>query len=134
MSCGTPSYSSSSRTALPISSLSWPSESEEAPRSPSPTSSIRTPWSPSETICCSFGPMMASDTARSALSTMYVSGVTWPLTTASPRPKLALMTISLRSPVAGLAVKMMPATSDGTITCTTTPIATALCAMPFWWR
>ena len=44
------------------------------------------------------------------------------------------MTISLRLPVAGLAVKRMPATSEGTMICTTTAIATLFWSRPFWWR
>ena len=44
------------------------------------------------------------------------------------------MTISLRLPVAGLAVKRMPATSEGTMIWTTTAIATLFWSRPFWWR
>jgi hypothetical protein len=59
-----------------------------------------------------------------------VSGVTRPATIASPSPKLALTSISVRSPVVGLAVNRTPETSAGTIVWTTTPIATACWAIP----
>ena len=55
-------------------------------------------------------------TAKVSRSITKVSGVTWPPTTASPRPKLALTIISPRSPVPGLAVKRMPEASAGTMT------------------
>ena len=89
------------------------------------------PCAPSATIFCSFGPIIVSFAVRDSLSTMLVSGVTWPPTTASPSPKLALTIISDRSPVAGFAVKRMPETSEGTMACATTAIATDSWSMPF---
>ena len=49
------------------------------------------------------------------LRTMYSSGSIEPLTSASPSPRAALMTISSASPVIGLTVKPTPDTSDRTI-------------------
>ena len=78
--------------------------------------------------------MIVSVASPVARSTTQVSGVTWPPTTASPRPKLALTIASERSPVAGFAVNRMPETSDGTMIWTTTAIATVPWSMPIWWR
>ena len=60
------------------------------------------------------------------------SGVTWPDTTASPKPGLASMTISSRAPVTGLAVNITPAISAGTICCTTTASLIVCWSIP--WR
>ena len=117
MSWGTPSKCASALTARVTSSSMASSDSEDSPRSPSAMSISFVPWSPSATIFCSLAPMIVSVACMVSRSTVYVSGVTWPPTTASPRPKLALMIISERSPVAGLAVNRMPDTSDSTINC-----------------
>lgn len=67
-----------------------------------------------------------------ALSTMWSSVLTEPLTTDSPSPHAALMTASVRRPLAGLAVNITPEDSAWTICWTTTARLTALGAMP--WR
>ena len=46
--------------------------------------------------------------------TVTVSGVTSPPTTASPSPQEALITVSVRVPVTGSAVKRIPDASAGT--------------------
>ena len=68
--------------------------------------------------------------ALSLLRTVNMSGVTRPETMASPRPQLAFTTASSRFPVTGLAVKRMPATSEGIMAWTTTASATRSCSKP----
>ena len=58
------------------------------------------------------------------LSTRKLSGVTSPLTTASPKPQDASMAICDRSPFSGLRVNATPAARGRTICCTPTLIAT----------
>ena len=65
-------------------------------------------------------PSRRSSTAPVRLSSTKWSGLTDPLTTASPRPGLASMTVSPRRPVTGLTVNITPATAESTIRCTTT--------------
>ncbi len=74
-------------------------------------------------------------TARRTISPVTLlirnsSGVTSPPTTVEPRPQLALMATMLGSPLTGLQVNITPATSASTISCTATPIASAVCASP----
>ena len=57
------------------------------------------------------------------LSTRKLSGVTSPLTTASPKPQDASMAICDRSPLVGLRVNATPAARGVTICCTPTLIA-----------
>lgn len=72
------------------------------------------------------GPAPAGSMTRSdSLSTMRRSGLTLPKTRDSPRPGAPSMTMRVVSPVSGLAVNRTPETSAGTISCTTTAIATA---------
>ena len=72
------------------------------------------------------------DTTRPVpASTTTSSVVTAPLTTDSPRPHAALITIWSRRPLAGLAVNMTPAASASTICWTTTARRTVAGSMPF---
>ena len=57
---------------------------------------------------------------RDARSTVIASGVTWPPTTASPRPQAALISIMVSSPVTGSAVNTIPDASASMSSCTTT--------------
>ena len=67
----------------------------------------------------------ARSSGRCGWRTVYSSGVTIPWTTASPRPQLALITISSVAVVSGFAVNMTPDTSDTTIVWITTAINAA---------
>jgi hypothetical protein len=67
-----------------------------------------------------------------ALSATISSGLTRPLTSASPSPQVALITISSAAPVSGLTVKQTPAAVAGAISCTTTARLTCAGGMP--WR
>ena len=58
------------------------------------------------------------------------SGVTSPPTTAEPRPQLASMATTERSPVSGLRVNMTPELRAPTICWTTTAIARSVSGMP----
>ena len=61
-----------------------------------------------------------------------LSVLTAPLTTDSPSPQAALITVSSRRPLLGLAVNMTPADSASTICWTTTARLTVAGSMP--WR
>ena len=91
---------------------------------------MRVPCPDSATTIRSLVPSTVSFGPRVSRSITTVSGVTSPPTTDSPRPKLALTIISARSPVPGLAVNKIPETSAGTMTCTTTAMATLPGSMP----
>ena len=69
-------------------------------------------------------------TSPVTLLTTKESGVTSPLTTAEPRPQLASMATTERSPVSGLRVNITPELRDPTICCTTTAIARSVSGMP----
>ncbi len=75
-------------------------------------------------------PGRADSTHRSTLLTRNSSGSIWPLTSASPNPRPALITSS-SAPVTGLIVNATPEVCAGTITCTSTPIAAD---SPATWR
>src|SRR5437870_1202426 len=64
------------------------------------------------------------------LAMTNLSGVTSPPTTAEPRPHVASMVITERSPVSGLRVNITPAVRASTIFCTTTAIATPSSGIP----
>ena len=68
--------------------------------------------------------------APMTLSTRKLSGVTSPLTTASPKPQDASMAICDRSPFSGLRVNATPAARGLTICCTPTLIAAPCCRYP----
>src|SRR5260370_1022516 len=63
----------------------------------------------------------------SGLRTVHSSGVAWPGTSRSPEPWTALITVSARSPVAGLAVKATPAASAAIMRWTRTAIRAVAC-------
>ena len=99
------------------------------------------PWR-SRSIGCSWVPPAGEASMASCLSptvlattlpsrTLKTSALTRPETSASPRPKLASTVTTLRSPVTGSAVNMIPATSAKTIRCTTTAISTVRWSSPF---
>ena len=66
-----------------------------------------------------FSPAVRSSTVPSR-ATRYVSGITSPATTASPRPHAASTRLS-SAPVTGFCVNITPATSGASNDCTTTP-------------
>ena len=66
------------------------------------TATSRVPPRVATVICC-LSAITRWVTAKFTLRTMNVSGVTVPLTTLSPSPQLALIMISARLPVIGLA-------------------------------
>ncbi len=68
------------------------------------------------------------------LRTMYSSGSIAPLTSASPSPREALITISSPCPVSGLTVKATPDTAAGTIRWISTPISIESASSPLAWR
>jgi hypothetical protein len=75
------------------------------------------------------------DTVRRTMSpvtllTTNESGVTSPLTTAEPRPQLASMAMTERSPVSGPRVNITPELREATICWTTTAIARSVSGMP----
>ena len=63
---------------------------------------------------------------RSRLS-VYRSGTTCPLTSGSPRPHTASMTISLQLPLTGLVVNITPASRASTISWTSTDMPCSGC-------
>mmetsp|Transcript_7262 Transcript_7262/g.14905 ORF Transcript_7262/g.14905 Transcript_7262/m.14905 type:complete len:200 (+) Transcript_7262:2191-2790(+) len=69
-----------------------------------------------------FCPVLSSMTFQGCwiLSTTYRSAVTLPSTTDVPSPQLELITNSSRSELSGLAEKATPATTESTISITTT--------------
>ena len=92
-----------------------------APRpGPGRTCRSSTPPSGPSRSAMSFSPVVHSRMTPSGDS-RYWSGVTWPLTTISPRPQLASISRS-RAPVTGCRVKSTPATSEATISWSTTAI------------
>lgn len=101
------------------SSKASSSLSTGASRRSAGTGSVRVPSSV-RTVITVFSLIWRPVIAWVALSTTSVSGVTWPLTMASPSPQAALMCTSPRAPVTGCAVKSTPAASAGTSSCTTT--------------
>ena len=80
---------------------------------------------------CAAGVVNGDDPAGRRLAliaecaTTTVSGVTWPLTIASPSPHAALITTRSGSPLTGSTVNRIPAASAGTRRCTTTARLTA---------
>jgi len=66
------------------------------------------------------------------LLTVKLSGVTSPDTRAEPRPQVASIATTERSPVTGLRVNITPAERGDSIRCTTTPMARPSSPMP--WR
>ena len=58
-------------------------------------------------------------------STVKLSALACPLTSASPNPQTALISIRESSPVIGSAVNITPDASASTSSCTTTAIATS---------
>ena len=69
-----------------------------------------------------------------SLSTTIVSGVTKLETTASPSPHAALIIISLRLPLIGFNVNIIPDESENASFCTTTASATISCFILFFTR
>jgi hypothetical protein len=66
------------------------------------------------------------------LLTVKLSGVTSPDTRAEPRPQVASIATTERSPVTGLRVNITPAERGDSIRCTTTPMARPSSPVP--WR
>ena len=92
---------------------------------------FETPWPPVSGWC----QRVLVATVRLVISpvtllTMNESGVTSPLTTAEPRPQLASMAITDRSPVSGLRVNITPELRESTIRWTTTAMARSCSGMP----
>ena len=82
------------------------------------------------TVIRSFAPIRSSFTARSALRTSQVSGVTVPETTLSPSPQLAVTTTSSLFPDIGLALKITAEVSAVTSCCTNTASFTSSVSSP----
>jgi hypothetical protein len=104
-------------------STSWGLPKCSCTRAPSRTSAAT--WSSVRQAASGAGrwtpfPSLRSRTAPVCVRTTKWSGSTAPLTTASPSPGLASMTLCPRAPVTGSAVKSTPATAASTIRCTTT--------------